>query len=108
MGAALPRVLVVLIDIIYGNENVCGNLVSMRCAVRSALTTEHDGAVATSELSMTGNTASFETKAFGKSECAAEPLGDSDWRLGPMRPSVGRQSLAPRARRPRLLFPVTR
>ena len=74
VGAALLCVLVVLVDVINRDEYVCADLGSLRCLVRSALTTEHDGSVGDRELRMTSHTVAFCTEALGEAERPAEPL----------------------------------
>src|SRR6267378_5443558 len=74
VGAALLCVLVVLVDVINRDEYVCGDLGSLRCPVRSALTTKHDGCLGDRELRMAGHTVAFCTEALGEAERPAEPL----------------------------------
>ena len=74
VGAALLCVLIVLVDLINRDEYVCRDLGSLRCPVRSALTTEHDGSLGDRELRMTSHAVTFCTEALGEAERPTEPL----------------------------------
>ncbi len=73
-GAVLLCTLEVPVDVIDCYVDVGRDLVPVRCAKGSALTTEHDCTLDDGQLRMANHPVAFSAEALRKAECPTEPV----------------------------------